>query len=76
MRSDFVIPQYGQVIFDSVMVAMLIAAAPGVCTENLNPNVAMMKPTKDRYELMVPARSTERKAGASLSSDRCVLMLL
>jgi hypothetical protein len=47
-----------------------------VCTGKLNPDVVVMRSAEDRVCLDVADTLTELKAGAALSSDRCVLMPL
>ena len=56
--------------FDPTNIATL------VCTENLHPNVVVMKSTKDRVGTNDSGPLNGARGGASLSNDRCVLMSL
>ncbi len=47
----------------------------GVCTENLNPDVVVMKSAEDRVDMKLPTCWMARWIGASLLRDRCVLNL-
>ena len=48
----------------------------GVCTENLNPNVMVMKPAKDGVRFDVSGPLNWARDRRTLSNDRCVLTSL